>query len=73
MAEILLGPVAIRDVEPPQRIYFDLSNREQAEVFMRELHQPLMRQGVDLWWVDGGGGAVDMPGMNKQLWSIYVF
>ena len=70
---ILLGPVAIRDVEPPQRIYFDLSNREQAEVFMRDLHQPLMQQGVDLWWVDGGGGAVDMPGLNKQLWTNKVF
>jgi alpha-glucosidase (family GH31 glycosyl hydrolase) len=70
---ILLGPVAIRDVEPPQRIYFDLSNREQAEVFMRELHRPLMQQGVDLWWVDGGGGAVDMPGLNKQLWTNKVF
>jgi len=70
---IVRGPVAIRDVEPPQRIYFDLSNREQAEVFMRELHRPLMQQGVDVWWVDGGGGAVDMPGLNKQLWTNKVF
>ena len=70
---IVRGPVAIRDVQPPQRIYFDLSNREQAEVFMRELHRPLMQQGVDVWWVDGGGGAVDMPGLNKQLWTNKVF
>jgi alpha-glucosidase (family GH31 glycosyl hydrolase) len=70
---ILLGPVAIRDVEPPPRIYFDLSNREQAEVFMRELHRPLMEQGVDVWWVDGGSGSVDMPGLNKQLWTNKVF
>ena len=70
---ILRGPVAIRDVAPPPRIYFDLSNREQAEVFMRDLHEPLMRQGVDLWWVDGGSGAVDMPGLNKQLWTNKVF
>src|SRR6266404_4916903 len=40
---------------------------------MRELHQPLMQQGADLWWVDGGGGAVDMPGLNKQLWTNKVF
>jgi len=32
-----------------------------------------MRQGVDLWWVDGGSGAVDMPGLNKQLWTNKVF
>ena len=70
---ILRGPVAIRDVEPPKRIYFDLSNQQQAEVFMRDLHKPLMQAGVDVWWVDGGGGAADMPGLNKQLWTNKVF
>jgi len=70
---LLLGPVAIRDVEPSMRIYFDLSNQQQAEIFMRELHGPLMQEGVDFWWVDGGSGAVDMPGLNKQLWTNKVF
>jgi alpha-glucosidase (family GH31 glycosyl hydrolase) len=70
---IVLGPVAIRDVKPPERIYFDLSNQHQADVFMRYLHGPLMTQGVDVWWVDGGSGAVDMPGLNKQLWTNKVF
>jgi alpha-glucosidase (family GH31 glycosyl hydrolase) len=70
---LVLGPVAIRDVEPPKRIYFDLSNQQQAEIFMRDLHGPLMQEGVDFWWVDGGSGAVDMPGLNKQLWTNKVF
>jgi alpha-glucosidase (family GH31 glycosyl hydrolase) len=70
---IVLGPVAIRDVVPPERIYFDLSDRSQAQVFMRELHGPLMSQGVDVWWVDGGSGSVDMPGLNKQLWTNKVY
>ncbi|HEY3784336.1 MAG TPA: TIM-barrel domain-containing protein [Steroidobacteraceae bacterium] len=70
---LLLAPVAIRDVAPPQRIYFDLSNEREAEVFMRDLHGPLMREGVDFWWVDGGSGAVDMPGLNKQLWTNKIF
>ncbi len=70
---IVLGPVAIRDVAPPARIYFDLSDRSQADVFMRELHGPLMSQGVDFWWVDGGSGSVDMPGLNKQLWTNKVY
>jgi alpha-glucosidase (family GH31 glycosyl hydrolase) len=70
---LMRGPVAIRDVKPPERIYFDLSNEQQAEASMRELHEPLMRQGVDSWWVDGGGGAVDMPGLNKQMWTNKVF
>ena len=70
---ILRGPVAIRDAIPPPRIYFDLSNQQQAAVFMDALHKPLMQQGVDSWWVDGGSGAVDMPGLNKQLWTNKVF
>jgi alpha-glucosidase (family GH31 glycosyl hydrolase) len=40
---------------------------------MRYLHKPLMQQGVDVWWVDGGSGDVDMPGLNKQLWTNKVF
>ena len=70
---VVRGPVAIRDVPPPPRIAFDLSNERQAEVFMRDLHKPLMQQGVAVWWVDGGSGAVDMPGLNKQLWTNKVF
>jgi len=70
---ILRGPVALRDVPPPGRIAFDLSDEAQAEVFMRDLHLPLMRQGVDLWWVDGGSGAADMAGLDPQLWTNKVF
>jgi alpha-glucosidase (family GH31 glycosyl hydrolase) len=70
---ILLGPIALRDVEPPARITFDLSDQIQAEVSMQLLHGPLMHQGVDAWWVDGGSGAVDMPGLNKQFWTNKVF
>ena len=70
---ILRTPVAIRNVAPPERISFDLSDRTQAEVFMRELHLPLMQQGVSAWWVDGGSGAADMPGLDKQLWTNKVF
>jgi alpha-glucosidase (family GH31 glycosyl hydrolase) len=70
---LLRGPVALRDVHPPERIAFDLSNQREAEIFMRRLHEPLMRQGVDLWWVDGGGGATGMPGLNPQFWTNKVF
>jgi alpha-glucosidase (family GH31 glycosyl hydrolase) len=69
----LNGLTAIRDVEPPSRIYFDLSNKQQAEVSMRYLHGPLLQQGVAFWWVDGGSGAADMPGLDPQLWTNRVF
>ncbi|MBV8974346.1 MAG: DUF5110 domain-containing protein, partial [Sinobacteraceae bacterium] len=70
---ILRGPVALRDIRPPERIAFDLSDEKQADIFMRYLHAPLMDQGVDVWWVDGGSGAASMAGLNQQLWTNKVF
>ena len=70
---ILRGPVALRDIPPPERIAFDLADERQADIFMRELHAPLMDQGVDGWWVDGGSGAAGMAGLNPQLWTNKVF
>ena len=72
-AGILRGPVALRDVVPPQRIYLNLADRKQAQISMSDLHAPLIRQGMDFWWVDGGGGAAQMPGLDPQLWTNKVF
>jgi alpha-glucosidase (family GH31 glycosyl hydrolase) len=72
-AGILRGPVALRNLRPPPRIYLNLADRKQAEISMRDLHQPLIRQGMDFWWVDGGGGAAQMPGLDPQLWTNEVF
>ena len=66
-------PVAIKDVKPPKRIHFNLSNKKQANVFMNDLHKPLMKEGVNFWWIDGGSGAVNMPGLDKQLWTNRVY
>ena len=72
-AGILRGPVALRDVVPPPRIYLNLADRKQAQISMSDLHAPLIRQGMDFWWVDGGGGAAQMPGLDPQLWTNKVF
>ncbi|HVX04229.1 MAG TPA: TIM-barrel domain-containing protein, partial [Rhodanobacteraceae bacterium] len=69
----LSGVTALRDVPPPPRIRFDLSDRKQAEISMQYLHAPLLQQGVAFWWVDGGSGAADMPGLDPQLWTNRVF
>ncbi|MGH8171092.1 MAG: TIM-barrel domain-containing protein, partial [Steroidobacteraceae bacterium] len=72
-AGILRGPVALRDLVPPPRIYLDLADRRDAEISMRGLHAPLIRQGMDFWWVDGGSGAAQMAGLDPQLWTNEVF
>jgi Glycosyl hydrolases family 31/Domain of unknown function (DUF5110) len=70
---ILSLPVALRNVVPPPRIYFNLADRRQAQVSMQDVHAPLIHSGVDFWWVDGGGGAAQMPGLDPQLWTNKVF
>ena len=72
-AGILRGPVALRDIVPPPRIFLNLADRKQAQISMSDLHAPLMRAGLDFWWVDGGGGAAQMPGLDPQLWTNEVF
>ncbi len=70
---LVFGPTAIRDVPPPPPIRFNLANRLQATVFMRDLHAPLVHEGVSFWWVDGGSGAARMPGLNPQLWTNELY
>jgi hypothetical protein len=72
-AGILRGPVALRDVAPPPRIFLNLADRKDARISMTDLHAPLIREGVDFWWVDGGGGAAQMRGLDPQLWTNEVF
>jgi alpha-glucosidase (family GH31 glycosyl hydrolase) len=72
-AGILRGPVALRNAPPPPRIFLNLADRKEAQISMSDLHEPLIRQGLDFWWVDGGGGAAQMAGLDPQLWTNKVF
>ncbi|HVC29567.1 MAG TPA: TIM-barrel domain-containing protein [Steroidobacteraceae bacterium] len=72
-AGIVHGPVALRNVAPPPRIFLNLASRKEARISMADLHAPLIREGVDYWWVDGGGGAAKMRGLDPQLWTNRVF
>ena len=65
--------VAIQNVPPPEPIYFNLAVKKQANVFMSVLHGPLMKAGVNFWWIDGGMGAAKMSGLNNQLWTNRVY
>lgn len=60
-------------IPPGKIIRWNLADKRQAEVFMNLLHFPLMDEGVDFWWVDGGSGAAEMHGLNPQMWTNRVF
>jgi alpha-glucosidase (family GH31 glycosyl hydrolase) len=60
-------------IPPDHIIRWNLARKQQAKVFMKDLHFPLMDQGVDFWWVDGGAGAAKMAGLNPQMWTNRVY
>jgi alpha-glucosidase (family GH31 glycosyl hydrolase) len=70
---ISAGPVAITDVPPAPGIRFNLADKRQAEAFMTVLHNPLIDQGVDFWWIDGGSGCAEMEGLSSQMWTNHVY
>ncbi|MFI5251351.1 MAG: TIM-barrel domain-containing protein [Bacteroidota bacterium] len=70
---IVAAPVALSDQLPPKGIRFNLASKHQAEVFMNVLHYPLIDEGIDFWWIDGGRGSCDMPGLNPQMWTNRVY
>ena len=67
------GPFVVANKAPAPGIRFNLANPQHAQVFMDVLHNPLVDQGVEFWWVDGGRGSAEMDGLNAQLWTNKVF
>jgi len=70
---ITQAPVALADRCPAEGLRFNLADKRQAEAFMKILHHPLMDEGVDFWWVDGGHGSCEMEGLNSQMWTNRVY
>jgi alpha-glucosidase (family GH31 glycosyl hydrolase) len=70
---ITFAPFMIADRPPATGIRFNLANQKEAQAFMSVLHRPLMDQGVDFWWVDGGRGSSEMEGLNGQMWTNRIF
>jgi alpha-glucosidase (family GH31 glycosyl hydrolase) len=66
-------PVGLSDVLPYEGIRFNLADKKQADVFMNVLHNPLIDQGLDFWWIDGGMGASKMDGLDGQMWTNRVY
>jgi len=67
------APIMISDRPPAEGIRFNLADRRHAEVFMNLLHNPLIDQGADFWWIDGGRGSCEMEGLNSQMWTNRVY
>lgn len=64
-------PVAIsNEAVKLSSVYFNLANKREAEVYMA-LHNAIIDQGVDFWWIDGDSAWMD--GLNSQMWTNHVY
>ena len=64
--------VEISNRIPSGIIQFDMADKRQADLFMNVLHAPLMKEGIDFWWIDGAGSA-PVNGLSGQLWTNKVY
>ncbi len=64
----------IREIEEQGKVNVvsvDICDRTQARAFMRICHAPIVRQGMDFWWLDGCNGTLN--GTDEQLVSNKLY
>lgn len=62
-------------IDPATQKYvpFDIANKEFAENYMKILHHPLEKQGVDFWWLDWQQHhTTSVEGLTPTWWLNYV-
>ncbi len=62
-------------IDPATKKYvpFDIADKKFATNYMRILHYPLERQGVDFFWLDWQQESItSLPGLNPTWWLNYV-
>src|SRR5215469_2038657 len=61
------------DPATKQYVPFHITDKKFAENYLKLVHYPLERQGVDFWWLDWQQEqGTDMPGLNPTFWLNYV-
>ncbi|HZU23022.1 MAG TPA: TIM-barrel domain-containing protein, partial [Terriglobales bacterium] len=61
------------DPATQQYVPFHITDKKFAENYLRLIHDPLERQGVDFWWLDWQQEqGTDVAGVNPTFWLNYV-
>lgn len=58
-------------LKPDEGIQFNLARQRDAETYMEVLHNPMIDQGIDFWWIDGC--AASMEHLNCMFWTNHVY
>lgn len=62
-------------MDPASKTYvpFDIASKKFAENYLKILHYPLERQGIDFFWLDWQQeDKTSLPGVNPTWWLNYV-
>ena len=62
-------------VDPASKQYipFDITDKQFAENYMKLIHRPLEKQGIDFWWLDWQQEkTTKMAGITPTWWLNYV-
>ncbi|MBV8205500.1 MAG: DUF5110 domain-containing protein [Acidobacteria bacterium] len=61
------------DPASQQYVPFHITDKKFSENYLRLMHDPLEKQGVDFWWLDWQQESeTDVPGLNPVFWLNYV-
>jgi len=62
-------------IDPATKKYvpFDIANKKFAENYLKIIHYPIERQGIDFFWLDWQQEQnTSLPGVNPTWWLNYV-
>ena len=62
-------------IDPATKKYvpFDITDKKFAENYLKYLHHPLEKQGIDFFWLDWQQkNTTKIPGLNPTWWLNYV-
>lgn len=55
-----------------KQAYFS-DNQQQMQAFMEVLHDPVKRDGIDFWWMDGLVELEKTAHLDPQMWTNHVY
>jgi hypothetical protein len=67
----MLRRMGLTLADHPDGISINLADKRQADAYMEVLHDPMIDQGINFWWIDGC--AASMPGLDCQMWTSKVY
>lgn len=67
----MLRSMGLTRADHPDGIRINVADQRHAAAYMDVLHNPMIDDGIDFWWIDGN--CAHMPGLDSQMWTSKVY